>query len=257
MKNAVLHVFLFFLCVSHPLFAKCVECGDRGESVYPLTETLPQNGILILEGYGSSQKIIEGLNIVYPAFLVSDNHKVKLKIKQINVGGHRLTQAIVAPETTLKIGNTYHLLILNPEGEEEFFEKGNGSKASWHIVEALNAKPILWDKMPIVGRKVYAEYGCGPASYVCFDFAIKTQQSYFIRATLVDVDIQTKMTYYILPFHNTIAIGHDMCSGEFRFREKGAECTIQFDVVDLAGNITPWQYMPIEFTAPSVYASEE
>ena len=43
--------------------------------VYPQTETLKQNSLIILEGYGESQKIATGLNKKYPIYLQCGNKK--------------------------------------------------------------------------------------------------------------------------------------------------------------------------------------
>ena len=56
------------------------DCMSKYISVYPTTKELKTDGLILIEGFGMSQKVIESLGSKYPVFLKSGNEKVELEI---------------------------------------------------------------------------------------------------------------------------------------------------------------------------------
>ncbi len=255
---------LFFLsCFAFVNYLKA-ECSDWHTHFYPSKNTLTPKGIIIFQGFGGANFIIRGLEKEYPIFLKSGNHKVKLKVKFVNEGYGTL-QAVLEPVETLKIGETYELVIENYEPKDEYhtFTKYNTTnnkteKPIWKIEENTKEKNnkniTTWENLPVVGEKNYEEFGCGPAIQVIFSAKIKSNSDYYIKATITNKKTNVAKTYLFDALNDknpkgNIVIGHGMCSGSFGFGEE-KEYSIVFDLVDLEGNSMKMETKAINFERP-------
>lgn len=228
-------------------------CAWNGFKVFPSGNTINQNSIIILEGYGESQNIIKELNKKFPIYLVNGKQKVKLKIKEILIGQLNLTQAVLIPETKLKIGLNYTLFIENLPYYEPL--KRWNSKLSKHesifynVVKGKDKLQPIFKTIPKEIKKTNIQYGCGPAKYVEFDCQVEESSKYLVKTTVRSLKSGNETTYYIEPKNGIILIGHDMCSGEFTFNE-GDNYEIEFSLMDELSNLTKWTGERIKFTKP-------
>ena len=71
---------------------------------YPSSESISSNSIIIVEGYSFSQRIVDSLNISYPVYLQTDDHRIDLEVVDICIGGYQLTQADLQPKQSLVRG---------------------------------------------------------------------------------------------------------------------------------------------------------
>lgn len=94
------------------------------------------------------------------------------------------------------------------------------------------------------------ELGCGPVIRTDFDFKVKTNGAYFIKATLTNLSTKRVSSYVLEPKENTVSVGHGMCSGEFDFGD-GKNYEITFELIDITGNTLVQKGKPIAFTKPS------
>jgi hypothetical protein len=65
---------------------------------YPQGSTLNLNSNIIIQSYGLSNRIVFNLNKIYPIYLESNEHKIKLKVIEINEGMADVVQAVLKPE---------------------------------------------------------------------------------------------------------------------------------------------------------------
>ncbi len=235
------------------------DCMANGLSVFPTTKTLSQNSIIILDGYAQSQNVIKGLNIKFPVYLKSGDKIVKLLVVEIHTGQFNITQAILKPEKQLEAGLEYTMFIDNLPEDESLYHYNTETKErepiQYKILEKVdNDKPIIVSK-PKEVKKTFRQYGCGPATYVIFDYSIKDSSVIIIKATVKNLKTGRETTYYIKPSDNQISIGHGMCSGAFKF-DDSLEYEIEFSFMDASGNMANWTGERINFTKPT-YANQE
>ena len=238
------------------------KCGSTGISVWPLSQTLNQNSCIILTGYSYSQNVITKLNKKHPIYLLAGRDTVKLILKEILVGGHSLTQAILIPERSLINGQTYELKIDSLDFKEHDLTKWNSKTSKrepirWIIKSDIKAIIPYWLKKPSVSKKTLHYYGCGPSTFVYFNCKISDTLNCLIRTTLTNLDTKTSITYYIEPTNsNIIQVGSGMCSGAFTF-ENGYNYEISFDLLDALLNETKWTGEKIKFTKPTEQTKAE
>lgn len=208
------------------------ECTFNGFAVFPKSKTIPENGIIILEGYAESQKVVNALNKVYPVYLQSKHHRVELDIQNIYKGMYRLTQAILVPKELLIPGQSYVLKIDDLPEYERFVLK------QWNCIEHKEGKTSLptLKSLPRFIDNSLVHYGCGPKVYAHFKLDINNHSTVFVKTELKDVESGKTHVYYL----NTDAlgrvnIGHDMCAGAFDYKSRGKH-QVRFKLMDLSGN---------------------
>lgn len=245
---------LFFLMAT--MNAKA-DCSSSAIYFWPETNSIKQNSMIIITGYGTSQKIITKLNRSYPVYLKSGEKKIKLLVQEIAVGQFALTQAILKPEKTLEAGLEYTLYVddLSENGVE--ISKWNSETkefepVKWKVDEGIDTEIPKWVSTPVETEKSYVPFGCGPAIYVHFSFKVSdTTENLLLKTTVTDLKTKIATTYYLKAQDNkSIKIGHGMCSGEFDFSE-GENYEVTFDLVDASGNTAKWIDKKIKFTKPS------
>jgi hypothetical protein len=160
------------------------ECENMGLSVFPNGHTIKQNSIFVVEGYALSQRIVIGLNKKYPVYLKSGDKRVNLFVKEICVGKFGLTQAILMLEKPLEAGLDFEFLIDSlPDTESLGRYNKERTKIEGIIFTVITGidkeKPILISK-PKEINKSFANYGCGPAMNVNFDFLLKDSSEVLI-----------------------------------------------------------------------------
>ncbi len=221
-------------------------CESSNLSVFPQDETINQNSIFVLEGYGSSQTIILGLNKKYNVYLKSNNKKIKLLVTEICIGQFKLTQAILKPETLLEAGVEYLMYIDNlPLSESLPNNVVHKYKVSF---KKDTIKPEVKTN-PKEVSKSYELYDCGPSVHVVFNNTAKDNSKILVKTTVKNLKTAKETVYYILPDGDKLNVGHGMCSGAFYFDESN-DYEIEFSFMDASGNITNWEGQRIKFTRP-------
>lgn len=227
------HLIIFTLLIlnSYSLFA---DCMSRSIWCFPKAEEINHNSIIIIEGYGESQKIIKDLNEKFPIYLKSEDHMVKLKVKEICQGAFRENQAILEIDGDLVIGKKYVLKIDGLTKEENDFY---GEIDSWTVKGNFENKKTIWKQQPKYTDSEFAMYGCGPDVYLNFDCNVSNESEAFVKTELVDLKTNEKTIYYLTINAGKIKIGHSMCGGPFAFKSK-RQYKVRFDLHDISGNTT-------------------
>lgn len=237
-----------------PTFA---ECADWHTQFFPTSKNLPANGIIIFEGYGEAVAVALNLGTQYPIYLQAGKHKVRLKVKERNTG-YNTMQVVLEPTEALKEGETYTIVVEKyvPKYEHQTILQYNTQthqreEASWTANASIAKASLEWLTKPTVGKKSYAELGCGPVIHVDFDFKIKANTPYFLKATLTNLTTKNTSSYILEQKQgNNVSIGHGMCSGEFNFGD-GKNYEITFELIDATGKTIMQKEKPIQFTKPS------
>lgn len=145
------------------------KCYNSGLSFWPVSKTIKQNPVFLVDGYGNSQVIIAGLGTTHQAYLRSGTQQIPLVVQEVLVGQLSLTQAVLKPQRTLKPGKQYELVI------EDIRQKGlNLAKtyrqetAVYTVVAGRDVTAPAWKLLPTEKAKHYTEMGCGPEVEVEF-----------------------------------------------------------------------------------------
>jgi hypothetical protein len=246
------HVFLFAALVTGLTEIKA-DCSSNYLSVYPTSDTIPKNSLFLLEGYGMSQKIVNGLNKEYPVYLESGKDKIKLLVKEILVGEFQLTQALMRPEIPLQKDVVYVLKIDNLPSYEHIekydYETRKYKPVTFVAADFTDTISPVFQKNPVEVSKSFIAFGCGPSRTVNFDCAALDTSGLLVRTTVKNIASGKSTTYILNTNGSKIYVGHGMCSGEFYFRgEDNFEVTFVF--MDQCGNFSA-PSPPIQFTEPT------
>jgi hypothetical protein len=230
------------------------DCAGLGLSVFPTGRTIKQNSIFIINGYAESQRVILGLNKKYHIYLKAGSQRIKLLATKTCVGQFYLTQAILKPETELKAGLEYTMVIENLPEYESLNRYNNTTRehepVKYKVVaEKDTEKPVVIFK-PKEIRKTLVHYGCGPSIHVIFKHETKDSSEVIVKTTVKNLTTGKDVTYYIEQADNKIKVGHGMCSGAFDF-DKGNNYEVEFSFVDASGNFTMWTGERIKFSKPT------
>ncbi|MGN6492686.1 MAG: hypothetical protein ACTHLE_11865 [Agriterribacter sp.] len=215
--------------------AKCT-----GNGIFPLhkNDTLPANGILILEFYAASQSLISSLNNKYPVYMQCGEEKIRLNVAEIFKGEFRVTQVIFKPERSYKINKVYELKIDNlPEYEQlgRFSQTYNKrDPLTFTIVDSDKASPPVITGTPRLINMEKQEFGCGPARWAYFDLGMELNTTQLVQVKLTDKATGKSALYIFTVEKGQVKIGHGMCSGAFHFKD-GADYDVSFAALDATG----------------------
>lgn len=231
-------LIVYFLTCAQFSYGDCASSNIR---VFPSGTVLRQNPILVIEGYGLSQKIITGLNKEYPIYLEGENKRVNLIVKETLVGQFQLTQAVLQPTSRLDSGCKYTLVIDNlPPGEK--LTRYDSNTRTWNDITFSvipgndTLKPLVTGK-PSVIRKSYIHFGCGPQKWVVFNCPVSDSSDIMVRTTVKDLHSGMESTYILDVINGSVIVGQDMCSGAFKFID-GQKYAARFCYMDSSGNLT-------------------
>lgn len=231
------------------------DCMSGGINAYPKSSAISSNSIIIVEGFGTAQKIIDSINNKYPVYLQSGQKKVKLKVKYTLKGNFNLTQVILIPEKPLEVGKTYELKIDENPHRLTRYNPSSGSfeNITWTVKKPIKRPLLAFNSPPKHQKGSYEMFGCGPAAYTHFEIDISTKKEIFIKVDLFDITDSTTVTY-CLPYENlkTLDVGHGMCSGAFNFT-KNNQYKIRFKLFDFQGNKSAGNSEWIKFKSPVIY----
>ncbi len=245
---------LMFLVISIKAWADCpmgrVELWPSGNSIY-------ENSLIVINGYGLSQEFILQLNKKYPIFLISGKVKVVLTINEIITTEAGLTQAVLIPAKTLTPGSQYQIFIANipkdqvPETTTWNQQTNKYEFPIWTVIKGKDIDKPLWKLKPKEVKKTYIQYGCGPEYYVHFNFQVLDQSEILIKTSVTSLSSNKIISCYLKPEDAIeLKVGRGMCGGAFSFSD-GENFDVTFDVMDASGNITKWIDNKISFTKPT------
>lgn len=250
---------ILFLSLTGNMFSKC---RNGGLSFWPSGNTLHTNSIIMIEGFSGSQEIIQSLNTKYPVYLFCGEKRVKLKVKELCVGQMSLTQALLTPEEPLSPGLEYQLGIdsLSTEADKPSeLLRWNADTTQmipvkWKVVMETDTVKPLWLKPPRVIKKELVYFGCGPQEEVIFSCELKDASEVLVKTVVHNLRTDVQTTYYLEPRRNKLKVGHEMCSGAFRFI-KHQNYEVTFTLTDSSGNTNSWKEKPISFSPPVIPTS--
>ena len=231
------------------------KCTSSGLTFWPSAKNINENSIFVIDGYATSQKIIEGLGTNYKVYLKSSGQKINLNVQETHIGQFRLTQAILKPEKNLTPGLEYELVIENLKDISNQVSRYNEltnqhEKVKWKVIAGKDSIAPSWKIKPTFKNNIYTMFGCGPEIFSNFNFSASDNSSILVRTTVKNISTGKETTYYLDTKDNTIAIGHGMCAGAFDF-DDGEKYEVEFSLFDSSGNITPWTGARIKFNKPT------
>lgn len=235
-----MRLLALFLSVFILAPAAQAKCGSRGLYAYPSDAEISSNSLFLLEGYGLSREVLQGLNTKYPVYLLSDKgEKVNLIVKEYNEGQFYLAQALLQPEKVLDMGESYSFLIDSLPQYENLgrynSSTGKNEKVRYTISKTADLEKPRLKSGPVFWKEEYEMFGCGPANYVYFRMDVEDRSLLLVKATVQDMQSGKSSVYYVLSGGRELSLGHGMCSGSFAF-EPGKEYEVQFAYMDVSGN---------------------
>jgi len=242
-------MFLFY----HPLQA---DCGGGSLSVFPKKTTVSPNTKIALNASYDVQLVIEELDRTAPAFLVSGDDTVALDLIETCHGMFDTKQAVLRPQTLLKKGLTYTLIIPNSPYNTFLTRpiEGKDTPISWTVSQPVDLEVPQWEASPELDFMAVDYFGCGPSVYAVFNLKAREASEYLIRTELHNLNTKNTTTYSLpLSSSGQLEVGHGMCSGPFQFSEK-TDYQIRFSIEDASGNYTfwtAWQDLPSPFDVES------
>jgi hypothetical protein len=243
--------FLTLLLCSSNIFA---DCAMSGIFVFPKGNTVRQNPIFVLDGYGFSEHTIEGLNKDYPVYLQSGDIKIPLIVKELHKGQFELTQAILVPTDTLAVGLEYTLHIDNMPPYDNLNRHSNGG--TWKVLPGKDTLAPVMNIKPKQIDKIHELYGCSPVTYIVFNCPARDNSEMLVKTTVKNLKTGVETVYYIETDGLEIKVGHDMCLGAFKFNG-GERYEVEFDFMDASGNTLPWEGPRLKFSKPTKETTED
>jgi len=243
---------LIFVTILTNIFA---ICDDRGLWFFPENKTIKQNSWFMIEGYATSQSIINSLNNKYPVYLQSGKHKVKLIVISTHKGAFGLTQAILKPAKKLKSGKTYQLKIdnLDDEQKNELLRQTGDQRETpaWIIEKRADTKVPKWAKTPQFKENQCIHFGCGPEVYAIFDIDVTDESEFLVKTEFKNIHTNTTTTYFLVSKNKQVKVGHGMCAGAFKYAsDENHKFQVRFLITDASGNQQSKFSEPIKFKNP-------
>lgn len=228
------------LLLSSPASAKC---ATRWLQAWPASGSLPENGRIVLSGFGYDEPFVATLAERRPV-LTDGTAEIPLGIVELNVG-QGVTQAVLVPKQPLVSGRRYALkadpLKDDPRFALDFF---------W-FVEAPVAGSPKWTAAPQVLSTEHQKMGCGPQVEAKVEVKLEQPELVRVLAELRDVKAGTTARFLISKTtpEAEVRIGHGMCGGEFRLAP-GVDFELTLWAVDVAGHTTPAPGPALHFVGP-------
>jgi len=209
---------------------------------YPQGSTLNLNSNIIIQSYGLSNRIVFNLNKIYPIYLESEQHRIKLKVIEINEGMDDVVQAVLKPEELLSVDNFYQIKIENLTEEDERHllfckHRTHYDEKKWKVINYIdNTKPILLQSKPFLKDNSLLPAGCGDIVHNEIQLNYIDDSKVFAITEFFNIDSNIT-NKYILNYNNDsmLLVGHGMCGGEFKYN-KNLKYKVRFKLMDISGN---------------------
>lgn len=255
MRRQLTAMFILILVTKIAL----ADCAIGSLTVWPKTDTLLQNPVIVIDGYGSSQDIINNLNKKYPIYLISDNgHKTTLNVIEILIGEYALTQAVLQPNDKLLAGQHYSLKIdsLDKEQQQYLIRRGlpidEWGDKKWFIKQGITSDRPKWTKGTTFLKESVQFFGCGPNVFVIFQTNISCKDPFLIKTTLYNKTTRQPSSYYLpIDKNGHLYIGNNFCSGAFKLKENN-EYEISFSLMTFNGTKTNSPEQILTFKGPII-----
>ena len=137
------------------------KCSFSGISCWPLSTTIKANGIIVIDFFGYSQELVQGLNKKYPIYLKGGNEVIKLMITETLKGKFQLTQIVLKPETRLTSGVKYEMVVDNlPKEYIDIKQWDPATKKrvwyNWTATAETDLQAPQWTLLPSYSSKSYS-----------------------------------------------------------------------------------------------------
>ena len=231
------------------------KCGPGGINPSSANQSLPANGVILLEFSGSSEVFASQLNKTYNVFLEASNHKINLTVKEILKGDFNVTQVVLVPANKLQLAATYTLNITNlPRGHRgvEVWDGGNPHPYTFTAVAETNISTKALTGAPVVTKKTLQAFGCGPAAWLHYNIGTGNDEP-FVRTYIKNLTTGHTTEFIIAVTDHQFQVGHGMCDGPFQL-SIGTPYEISFAPVNFAG-VTGERTTAIQVKAPSTYSN--
>jgi hypothetical protein len=214
------------------------KCGPGQLNAWPNGSTLSQNGFIVVDGSGVYEDVILNLGTKFPIYLRSGETIIALTVQDIHKGQYRQSQAILVPKSALLVGQVYELVVDSlPYGRT--IKRKSGETVQWTISALKDTKfPEIKGK-PVLKSKTYQRYGCGPESFLTYQFKGSDNDEFLITVTIKSSKTNKETKYYLPHDKQMFILGHDMCYGEFSF-ERGQDYEMTVGLIDSNGNAVYW-----------------
>ncbi|MFY8182466.1 MAG: hypothetical protein ACOVLG_11870 [Flavobacterium sp.] len=231
------------------------DCASSGFQFFPEKRSISLNSMFIIQGYLGSQKTIQSFKN-REVYLESENGElILLKLHELLKGQMNLTQAIFKPVSELKPNTKYFLKYSNEtEGEILARRQWNSEtkqmeKVYWQTSE-IKSTNLINQNLKIDYQKTdVIHYGCGPSSNAIFNVTNRNNLEIWYKTEVTEISTNTTTIFYITDFEKKLEVGHDMCSGAFRYKNSG-KYKVRFTPMNIDGEAlkaTEWKVFDSPF----------
>ncbi len=210
MKNFVLLLLLTF--GSETVVA---DCSMSGITFFPEEREIGLNSKFIIQGYALSQKTINSFKNKKVYLESETGELIELNLEEIHVGQMQLTQAIFCSYTELKPNTKYFINYADQSKNEK------RESVYWRTTDKKELEPLKSNLKIEFEKTEVIHYGCGPVANAIFVIKNNPKSEIWYKTEVVDLSSDVKKTFYIKAQNAKLNVGHGMCSGAFRFKNKG------------------------------------
>jgi hypothetical protein len=216
------------------------KCASRGLHTWPaLGSKIAGNSIFVVEGYASSESIIEQIGTTYHVYLRSGSSKIRLNAKELLKGQFHLTQVVLKADSLLVPGN-YELIIEGLADHNYDLDQYNAltekwEKPNWKVIAEQDRLSPAWNSAPTFKSWEMEMFGCGPSVFAGFSLDVSEISDLLVRTTVKDLSTGAESSYYIHYSDGLANVGHGMCSGAFKFKSN-TKYLVSFTLMDSSGN---------------------
>ena len=233
-KNLIILLFFFSM---QSIFAKCASGGFQ---FYPEQKEISMNSMFIIQGYGTSQKLIAEFEKT-KIFLISKNGElIELKLQELLKGQKGLTQAIFKPVKQLEPNTKYYLK--HPDKSIQYFKQWNSNlkkreKVHWITNDSETYEPIDSNLQIEFEKNEVKYYGCGPSVKAIFNTSNSSDSEIWYKTEVINLTNNSTNVYFIKDQNGKLNVGHGMCAGAFEF-DRTSKYKVRFTPMNIDGNET-------------------
>ncbi|MEZ4471983.1 MAG: hypothetical protein R3F60_14550 [bacterium] len=192
------------------------RCASGGLGLWPTPgATLPPQGYLLLEGFGSERERVARLADGQAWLVNRRGQAVALKVAAVHSGFLNVSQAALLPAEPLTKG-TWRLE-LGPAGKHRpptFYLPDGRGPASYEVSGVADEAVIRWTGAPTAEPGDWAELGCGPA--IQTPVKVPVEGAALAIVTLVRTEGGGRWWFPVED--GAIRLGHGMCTGPYDVR---------------------------------------
>lgn len=210
-------------------------CQKNAVLVFPAPGAIvPINTRFLVEGVGTGRTAVKDLASA-PAILKAEQDAVPLVVRSTWNSAAGRTAVWLAPSRALKADTEYRLVL--PSSFSAVPSEPNAPALKWMTTAFSDTTAPVFRSAPGVSDGEYAKDETGhERRFLRVRVDLDEDGAAWALVTLTRSRITAPPQVYPVPLvGNELRIGHDTCSGGFRF-EGGREYKIAFEVFDAAGN---------------------